>query len=93
MVTKDYPDFPSNQTDIFTKKLPTGGKSGATANVKFTTKVEKSSESSYIVTLIKDWGITVNGKYVKSSWKYKVTPESISSIEIIDNDYFINRIK
>jgi hypothetical protein len=45
------------------------------------------------VTLTKDWGITVNGKYVKSSWKYKVTPESISSIEIIDNDYFINRIK
>lgn len=86
MVIKDHPDFPSSPSDAVSKKLPVGGKQGATANVKFTTKVEKDGESTYVVTLTKDWGITVNGEYVKSFWKYDVTPNNVILLESIDND-------
>lgn len=92
-VVKDHPDFPSSQSDTITKKLPTGGPAGATANVKFTTKVEKTAESTYVVTLTKDWGISVDGKYVKSYWKYNVTPNKIALLDSIDNDYLPNTMK
>lgn len=92
MALKEHPDFPSSQSDTITIE-PTGGNYNATENVKFTTKVEKVKESTYEVTLTKDWGISVNGKYAKSSWKYKVTPNSVTSLEIIDNDYLIKQIK
>lgn len=93
MVVKDHPDFPSSQSDTITKKLPTGGPIGTTANVKFTTKVKKVAEANYVVVLTKDWGISVNGKYAKSSWKYKVTPNSVTLLESIDNDYLPNIMK
>ncbi|HVJ48233.1 hypothetical protein [Desulfitobacterium sp.] len=93
MVIKDYPDFPSNPSYTVSKKLPTGGKQGATTNVKFTTKVEKDREAAYVVTLTKDWDITVNGKYVKSSWKYYVIPNKAVLLESIDNDNLPNLIK
>jgi len=93
MVVKDHPDFPSSQSDTITKEIPTGGPYGTTENVKFTTKVEKVAESTYEVTFTKDWGISVNGKYAKSSWKYNVTPNSVTSLEIIDNDYLIKQMK
>lgn len=84
-VVRYYPDFPSNPADTFTQKIFIGGRPpGIMANVKFSTQVEKCTGSSYIVTLTKDWGITVNGTYVKSTFKYKVTPDSIVSLEIID---------
>lgn len=93
MIVKDYPDFPVNPSDIITKKLPTGGPQGTTANVRFTTKAEKVGESTYEVTITKDWGITVNGKYAKSFWKYEVTRSSISLLESVDNDYLPNIMK
>lgn len=93
MVIKDHQDFPSNPSETVTKKLPTGGPQGTTANVKFITKVEKVGESTYVVTLTKDWGITVNGKYVKSFWKYNVTPNSVALLENIDNDNLPNVMK
>jgi len=93
MVIKDHSEFPSNKVDILTKKLPTGGPSGTTADVKFTTNIEKSSGNTYTVTLTKDWGITVNGKYVKSSWKYKVTPDNVILLEKVDNDYLPGTMK
>jgi len=93
MVVKDHPEFPSSQSDTITKKLPTGGPQGTTANVKFTTKVEKASEYTYVVTLTKDWGISVNGKYAKSYWKYNVTPNGVSLKDSIDNDYLPNTMK
>lgn len=93
MVIKEYTDFPTNPTNIITKKLPIGGPQGATSNVELTTKVEKAEGSTYIVVLTKDWGITVNGKYVKSFWKYKVAPNSVSLLESVDNDYLPNVIK
>jgi len=86
MVIKDHPDFPSNPSDTETKKLSTGGPKGSTANVKFTTKVEKDGEAIYVVTLAKDWGVTINGKYVKSYWKYSVTPNKVTLLNSIDND-------
>ncbi|MDF2534691.1 MAG: hypothetical protein K0R18_848 [Bacillales bacterium] len=93
MVIKDHPDFPSNTDDTIIKKLPTGGPPGASANVKFKTKIEKSSEDSYYVTLIKDWGINVNGTYVKSSWKYKVTTNDVHLVKKIDKDYLPGTMK
>ncbi|MBZ9687488.1 hypothetical protein G9F72_014245 [Clostridium estertheticum] len=93
MVVKDHPDFPSSQSDTITKKLPTGGPQGTTANVKFTTKVENAGESIYEVTLTKDWGISVNGKYAKSYWKYTVTTNSVNLLESIDNDNLPNTMK
>ena len=93
MVIKDHSEFPSNNVDTLTKKLPTGGPPGTTANVKFTTNIEKSSGDVYTVTLTKDWGITVNEKYVKSSWKYKVTPDNVVLLKKVDNDYLPGTMK
>lgn len=64
MIIKYHPDFPSNTSDTETKKLSTGGPQDAITNVKFTTKVQKYWESTYVVTPTKDWGITVNEKYL-----------------------------
>lgn len=75
------------------KPQHSGGEQGATANVKFTTKVDKVGESTYVVTLTKDWGITVNDKYAKSSWKYNVTLNSVTLLESIDNDNLPNTMK
>jgi hypothetical protein len=86
MVIKDHPEFPSNKVDTITKKLPIGGPPGAAADVKFKTNIEKSSGDAYNVTLIKDWGITVNEIYVKSSWKYKVTSKNVDLVQKVDND-------
>lgn len=93
IVIKDHSEFPSNNVDTLIKKLPTGGPSGTNADVKFTTNIEKSSGNAYTVTLTKDWGITVNGKYVKSFWKYKVTPDNIVLLDKSDNDYLPGTIK
>ncbi|MDP4144953.1 MAG: hypothetical protein Q8936_10810 [Bacillota bacterium] len=93
MVIKDHPEFPSNKVDTLTKKLPIGGPSGTTADVKFTTNIEKSSGNAYTVNLIKDWGLTVKGKYIKSYWKYKVTPDKVVLIEKVDNDYLVATMK
>jgi len=93
MVVKDHTDFPSSQYNTIIKKLPIGGPPGTIANVKFTTKAEKFSNSTYLVILTKDWGISVNGKYAKSSWKYKVTSESVTLVDSIDNDYLPNIMK
>jgi hypothetical protein len=93
MVIKDHSEFPSNNVDTLIKKLPTGGPSGTTADVKFTANIERSSGNAYTVTLTKDWGITVNSKYIKSSWKYKVTPDNVVLLEKVDNDYLTGTMK
>jgi hypothetical protein len=90
---KKHPDFPINPNNTITKELPIGGKSGSTSKVKFTTKVESSGVDKYLVTLTKDWGITVNGTYVKSFWKYEVTPNNTKLIDSVDNDNLPNIIK
>lgn len=90
---KSHPEFASNPNDTVTKELPIGGKQASTAEVKFTTKVESSDKSTYLVTFTKDWGITVNGTYVKSFWKYRVTQDNIKLIESVDNDNLPNIIK
>jgi hypothetical protein len=94
MVVKDHSKFLSSQFDTITKELPIGGGNyGATEKVKFTTKVEKVEESTYIVTLTKDWDSSVNGKYVKSYWEYNVTPYSVILLESIDNENLLESIK
>lgn len=93
MVVKDYSDFPLNKSDINTKELPTGGPAGTTTKVKFMTKAEKTSDATYIVTLIKDWGLSLNDKNVESYWKFKVTPDNVNLIEKVDNDYIPHMVK
>lgn len=90
-VIKEHPDFP-NAAGTITKKLPIGGPVGSTADVKFTTKVETTNDA-YVITLIKDWGITVNGKYAESFWKYQVTGSGASLIDSEDNDNLVKQIK
>jgi hypothetical protein len=92
-VIKDHSDFPSDPSIIVTKKLPTGGPYGSTANVKFTTEAQKINGTTYTVTLTKDWGITVNGKYAESFWKYTVTPDNVILTDSVDNDYLPSIIK
>lgn len=92
-VVSEHPDFPYNTNKAIIKKLPIGGPPGTAANVKFTTKVKSAGKEQYIVTLTKDWGITINGKYARSFWKYAVTPDSVTLMECIDNDYLPNMIK
>ncbi|MDR3602653.1 MAG: cell wall-binding repeat-containing protein [Desulfosporosinus sp.] len=82
---EEHPDFPANPAEIITRKLPTGGPVGSTANVKFSTSVENIGNGTYIITLTKDWGI------IKSYWKYKVT-SGITLTDSIDNDYLPNII-
>jgi hypothetical protein len=48
-------------------------KAGATTRCTFTTATQPVSESTYIVTLTKDWHITVNDTPCISYWKYEVT--------------------
>ena len=91
MVIKDHPDFPSNPSITIRKNITLGGPLGPdgsplSANVIFTTKVKKYEKSAFVVTLTKDWGFTVNGTYVKSYWKYKVTPTNVTLLKSIDND-------
>lgn len=90
---KEHPDFPVKSSEVIIKKLPTGGPSGTTANVMFSTSIENIEKGTYAITLTKDWGITVNGKYAKSYWKYKVTSSSITLTDSIDNDYLPNSMK
>ncbi|MDV3427508.1 MAG: hypothetical protein LIR50_10795 [Bacillota bacterium] len=90
---KNHPDFPISPNYTVIKELPIGGPSGSTAKVKFTTKVELYGKRTFLVTLTKDWGITVNGTFIKSFWKYKVTPNGIELLESVDNDYLPYIIK
>ena len=90
-VIKKHPDFPSSIGTV-TKKLPIGGAQSSTADVKFTTKVETASDA-YVITLIKDWGISVNGKYVESFWKYKVANDGASLVDSEDNDNLVKQMK
>lgn len=92
-LNKEHPDFPTSPSEIITRQLPTGGPRGTTANVKFSISVENIEKETYKITLTKDWGITVNGTYVKSFWIYTVTPNSIVLIDNIDNDGLPNMMK
>jgi len=55
-VIKIHSDFPSKPNRAIIKKLGTGGPSGSTAKVKFTTTVKLVEKETYLVTLTKDWG-------------------------------------
>lgn len=93
MAIKDHPGFPASTSGKTTWKLPIGGPKGSTADVTFATSAQKTEDQIYIVTLTKDWGLTVNGTYVKSYWKYQVTPDSVTLIDSVDNDELPNLMK
>ena len=92
-VIKIHSDFPSKPNRTVIKTLGTGGPSGSTAKVKFTTTVKLVEKNGYLVTLTKDWGFTVNGNYAKSYWKYKVTRNSTKLVDSVDKDILINTMK
>ncbi|MHB8061059.1 MAG: M56 family metallopeptidase [Ruminiclostridium sp.] len=93
IVLKDHTGFPASTSDKITLKLPIGGPEGSTVNVTFATSVEEAGEKTYIVILTKDWGLTVNGTYVKSFWKYRVTSDGATLIDSVDNDALPGLIK
>lgn len=93
MVIKDFPDFPAVPNSPIIKRFTTGGPPGASVNVKFITGVERIEGSAYMVTFTKDWGLTVNGKYVKSYWKYNVTSSGASLMDRADMDYLPTTMK
>ena len=93
MVIKDHTGFPASTSGKTTLKLPIGGPEGSTTDVTFATSVEEAGEKTYIVTLTKDWGLTVNGTYIKSFWKYQVTPDGATLIDSVDNDALPGLIK
>jgi hypothetical protein len=58
------------------------------------TTVEASLEpDTYIVTLIKNWNFSVNGKKLLGYWKYKATPQSVQLIGSEDNTDLIRIVK
>ncbi len=85
-IINKHPDFPSNPSLTITKFLSTGGPGGTTAKVSFNTSTEKISASEYDITLTKDWRITFGTTYVKSVWKYRVTPQEVELIDFIDHE-------
>ena len=91
-VIKNNPDFPLSPSEIKTKAYQFGPVGGS-INVKFTTKVESFGKDTYLVTLTKDWGMTVNNVYAKRYWEYRVTPNRLILIASDDRDYLLNIVK
>lgn len=92
-VIVDNLDFPSNTKDIIAKSIPIGGRPGTTVSVKFTTEAEKINDTTYNITLIKDWGMTFNNNYIKCFWKYEVTPDMVKLIDSENNEHLIPIMK
>lgn len=91
-VIKQHPEFPDHPGTI-TKKLTTGGPKGSYAKVDFTTSVKKVNDTTYLVSFTKDWHMTVNGTYVKSIWRYQITPTATTTLETKDLDSLPGTIK
>jgi hypothetical protein len=78
-----------------TKKVEAtiGGKSGTTKNLELTTKVEKKSNDTFVVTFVKDWNIKVGNKEAISYWEYQVNSKGATLLKSEDNENLIAIIK
>lgn len=90
---KEHPDFPVQSGGVKTVRVPTGGPAGAAAMVDYETLAEKTPDGNYLITLTKDWHLTVNGQKVFSYWKYQVSPDDVTLLESEDKDFLPNLMK
>ena len=93
LAQKQQPDFPIKAGEIRTVKQPTGGPSGSTTNIEYTTMAEKNADGEYLVTFLKDWNFVINDLPIISYWKYKVGSNGVFLIESQDKDYWMSTVK
>jgi hypothetical protein len=93
---KDTPeiDFPTTMKsgDTVSKTIQIGGKEGNTTKLDMSISAKKDG-NNYIVTLTKNYNITVNGTKAISSWKYEIAKDSINLLDKRENGKLINNIK
>lgn len=92
-VVEKHPGFPAEPGKVNRIEVPIGGRKGNTAKVDLTTAVEPCGRDSYIVTLTKNWNLSINGTPIVSTWKYKVNKGSVTLVESHDMDAAITIIK
>ncbi|WML48653.1 hypothetical protein RCG23_00410 [Neobacillus sp. PS3-34] len=87
-------DFPPKMKkgQIISKEIKIGGPSGHTTRLNKSVEAKKDG-SHYIVTLIKNYNVTVNGIEAKSIWKYDVSDEGVKMLDKKEDDNVINGIK
>ncbi|NRD76567.1 hypothetical protein HPT25_03560 [Bacillus sp. BRMEA1] len=78
--------------DTISKTIQIGGKKGNTTKLDMSIRAEKEG-NNYIVTLSKNYNITVNGTKAMSSWKYEITNDSINLLDKKEDGKLINDIK
>lgn len=94
LVLERHPEFPSRPDESREISVRTGGKyPGLLVKAKLTTTVEKVNYLTYVITLIKEWQIKINGIQPVSYWKYQFFQNDLSLIKSQDNDGMINVIK
>lgn len=93
---KDTPeiDFPITMKSGVTvsKAIQIGGKEGNTTKLDMSISAKKDG-NNYIVTLTKDYNITVNGTKAISSWEYEIANDSANLLDKRENGKLINNIK
>ena len=92
-VVEKHPGFPAEPGKVNRSEVPIGGRKGNTAKVDLTTAVEPCGRDSYMVTLTKNWNLTINDTPIVSTWKYKVDKGSVTLIESHDMDAAVTVIK
>lgn len=92
-VLLNHLEFPGKDGEVKRIEVPIGGKQGAKAHVDLKTTVEESGKDTFVVTLTKDWNLSINGQKVISRWKYKVTSGELTLIGCEDNDKRVAIIK
>ncbi|TXK85587.1 hypothetical protein [Paenibacillus sp. N3.4] len=76
--------FPASPDQVKTIYEDVGGKQGSKIEVLLTTKVEELGGREFIVTLTKNYQLTVGGKSVVTYWKYHVNPSEVVLIDSKD---------
>lgn len=92
-VLQVMPAFPAEPGKTYSVETPIGGPFEHKARVNLTTTVEPSGTNSFVVTLTRNWNLTVNGTPVVSTWKYKVDKGSVTLLESHDLDIMVTIIK
>ncbi|WP_168118867.1 hypothetical protein [Paenibacillus sp. HB172176] len=93
-VLKEHPDFPS-VGQFKTIETMTGGPApGTKVSGTLTTRADAAEdEGTYIITLTKQWNMTINDKELIGRWVYKVSQGSIELLESEDNTDQIGMVK
>lgn len=93
-VLDDHPEFPL-PGEVKEIETVTGGPApGSKVTGTLATAVDKMSESdNYIVTLTKQWNLTINGQKLVGVWKYEVSPRGVQFIESKDNTVLVQTVK